>query len=146
MTSLAPDAATISAGERERRAAALQRLLAEEGLDALVLAGADYRGHKGTLRWVGDYNLSHRYGFALVVPGSAPELLLPENLGMGRPAFYANRTVYSMLRVAALGKSNAALSIEQALTQFGTPYALTRFLGVPLRKVDQLLNTEARVV
>lgn len=68
------------------------------------------------------------------------------NLAMGRACFYANRTVYSMLRVAALGKSNAALSIEQALTQFGTPYALTRFLGVPLRKVDQLLNTETRVV
>lgn len=68
------------------------------------------------------------------------------NLSMGRAAFYANRTVYSMLRVAALGKSNAALSIENALSQFGTPYALTKFLGVPLRKVDQLLNTEARVV
>lgn len=68
------------------------------------------------------------------------------NLGMGRAVFYANRTVYSMLRVAALGKSNAALSITQALTQFGTPYALTSFLGVPLRKVDQLLNTETRVV
>ena len=67
------------------------------------------------------------------------------NLGMGRPVFYANRTVYSMLRVAALAKSNAALSIENALTQFGTPYALTKFLGVPLRKVDQLLNTEATV-
>jgi hypothetical protein len=68
------------------------------------------------------------------------------NLNMGRAAFYANRTVYSMLRVAALNKSNAALSIEQAMTQFGTPYQLTRFLGVPLRKVDQLLNTESRVV
>jgi hypothetical protein len=68
------------------------------------------------------------------------------NLSMGRACFYANRTLYSMLRVAALNKSNAALSIENALTQFGTPYALTKFLGVPLRKVDQLLNTESRVV
>jgi hypothetical protein len=67
------------------------------------------------------------------------------NLGMGKACFYANRTVYSMLRVAALAKSNAALSIEQAMTQFGTPYSLTRFLGVPLRKVDRLLNTEATV-
>lgn len=67
------------------------------------------------------------------------------NLGMGKACFYANRTVYSMLRVAALAKSNAALSIEQAMTQFGTPYQLTRFLGVPLRKVDQILNTEATV-
>lgn len=68
------------------------------------------------------------------------------NLSMGKAAFYANRTVYSMLRVAALNKSNAALSITDALTQFGTPYKLTSFLGVPLRKVDQLLNTESRVV
>ena len=68
------------------------------------------------------------------------------NLAMGKAVFYANRTVYSMLRVAALGKSNAALAIQDALTQFGTPYKLTTFLGVPLRKVDQLLNTESRVV
>jgi hypothetical protein len=68
------------------------------------------------------------------------------NLSMGRACFYANRTVYSMLRVAALNKSNAALSIEKGLTQFGTPTQLTSFLGVPLRKVDQLLNTESRVV
>ena len=84
----------MSAGERERRAAALQRLLAEEGLDVLVLAGADYRGHKGSLRWVGDYNLAHRYGFALVVPGRDPELLLPENLGMGRPGSWDIPTRY----------------------------------------------------
>ena len=68
------------------------------------------------------------------------------NLAMGRAVFYANRTVYSMLRVAALNKSSGALSITQALSQFGTPYAMTNFLGVPLRKVDQLLNTETRVV
>ena len=94
MTSLATGAATLSESERDRRAAALQRLLEHEELDALVLAGADYRGHKGTLRWVGDYNLSHRYGFALVVPGAGPELLLPENLGMGRPGSWDIPTRY----------------------------------------------------
>ena len=94
MTSVATGAATLSASERDRRAAALQRLLEHEELDALVLAGADYRGHKGTLRWVGDYNLAHRYGFALVVPGAGPELLLPENLGMGRPGWWDIPTRY----------------------------------------------------
>ena len=94
MTSVATGAAAMSAAERDRRAAALQQLLAEQELDALVLAGADYRGHKGTLRWVGDYNLAHRYGFALVVPGCAPELLLPENLGMGRPGSWDVTTRY----------------------------------------------------
>lgn len=77
---------TPSDGERARRFAALQSLLGELELDVLVLAGADYRGHKGTLRWVADYNLVHRYGFAIVAPGLEPCLLLPQNLGMARPA------------------------------------------------------------
>jgi len=68
------------------------------------------------------------------------------NLNMGRPAFYMNRTVYSMLRVQALNKSQNAISIRDAVTQFGQASKWTDFLGVPLRKVDQLLNTEARVV
>ena len=68
--------------ERDRRWDALQELIAAEGLDALVLAAADYRGHKGTLRWVGDFNLAHRYGYALAAPGRDPSLLLPENLAL----------------------------------------------------------------
>lgn len=68
------------------------------------------------------------------------------NLSMGRPVFYMNRTVFSMLRVQALNKSQNAVSIDDAITQFGTAAKWTSFLGVPLRKVDQLLNTEARVV
>jgi Xaa-Pro dipeptidase len=68
--------------ERERRWAALQDLIVAERLDALVLAANDYRGHKGTLRWVGDFNLAHRYGYALAAPGRDPSLLLPENLAL----------------------------------------------------------------
>ncbi|MDH7973690.1 hypothetical protein QH494_15975 [Sphingomonas sp. AR_OL41] len=67
------------------------------------------------------------------------------NLSMGRAAFYANRTITSMLRIAALNKSSAALSVQEALTQFGAPTVETRFLGIPVRKVDQLLNTESTV-
>jgi hypothetical protein len=68
------------------------------------------------------------------------------NFGMGRAAFYMNRTVYSMLRIQALNKSNYALSIQNSLNQFGTPMNWASFEGVPLRRVDQILNTEARVV
>lgn len=68
------------------------------------------------------------------------------NLSMGRPAFYMNRTVFSMLRVQALNKSQNAISIDDAMTQFGTPAKWATFMGIPLRKVDQILNTEARVV
>lgn len=68
------------------------------------------------------------------------------NLSMGRPAFYMNRTVYSMLRIQALNKSQNVLDINSGLNQFGTPSSWNTFEGVPLRRVDQLLNTEARVI
>jgi hypothetical protein len=68
------------------------------------------------------------------------------NFGMGRAVFYMNRTVYSMLRIQALNKSQNAIDVQQGLNQFGTPQSWTQFEGVPLRRVDQILNTEARVV
>jgi hypothetical protein len=51
------------------------------------------------------------------------------NLNKGRAAFYANRTVYSFLRIMALNKSQQAVTIETAMNQFGTPYKMTSFLG-----------------
>lgn len=68
------------------------------------------------------------------------------NFGMGRFSFYMNRTVFSMLRLQALNKSNYALAVEKGLNQFGSPQSWMSFEGVPLRRVDQLLNTESRVV
>jgi hypothetical protein len=65
---------------------------------------------------------------------------------MGRAAFYMNRTLYSILRLQALNKSVNALAVEKGLNQFGTPQNWMSFEAVPLRRVDQLLNTEARVV
>jgi hypothetical protein len=68
------------------------------------------------------------------------------NFGMGRAVFYMNRTVYSMLRIQALNKSQNAIDVQQGLNQFGTPMNWASFEGVPLRRVDLILNTEARVV
>ena len=68
------------------------------------------------------------------------------NFGMCKPVFYMNRTLYSFLRLQALNKSNYAVTVEKGLNQFGTPATWLTFEGVPLRRVDQLLNTEARVV
>lgn len=67
-------------------------------------------------------------------------------MGMGRAAFYANRTIMSLLRIQALQKSTSALGIVDAISQFGRPGKNLDFLGIPVRKCDQLLNTEARVV
>lgn len=63
------------------------------------------------------------------------------SLKMGRPAFYMNRTVAEMLdiqrfnTVAAAGMTYAMVDGEQRMS----------FRGVPIRLVDQLLNTEATV-
>lgn len=67
------------------------------------------------------------------------------NMNAGRAAFYMNRTVHSGLALAALDKSQYVLKIEQGLTQFGQPDSWLSFLGVPLRRVDALLNTESVV-
>lgn len=75
---------TGSFEERDRRWRALHAAMLAEGYDALVFAGADYRGHKGSLRYVADYNLAHRYGYAVMFAGEAPIMVLPQNLTSGR--------------------------------------------------------------
>lgn len=66
--------------------------------------------------------------------------------GMGRAAIYLNRTVFSMLRIQALNKSSAAIAIEPGLSQFGDPVrGGLSFFGIPIRRCDQILNTEARL-
>ena len=67
------------------------------------------------------------------------------NMAMGRAAFYMNRTVHSGLAIAALDKSQYVLKVNEGLSQFGTPYSWLTFQGVPLRKVDAILNTESLV-
>lgn len=62
-----------------------------------------------------------------------------------RLAFYANRSVLSLLRVAAMEKSSSAIAIEAGLNQFGQTIHTTKFLGVPVRVSDALTNTEAVV-
>ena len=64
---------------------------------------------------------------------------LPSLKGV-RPVFYMNRTAYSFMRLQGLARSNAAVTIQPALNQFELG-----FEGVPIRRCDQLLNTEAQV-
>lgn len=59
----------------------------------------------------------------------------------GRLAFYTNRTVKTMLRIQAMSKTNVYLTVGN---EEGKPKL--DFDGIPIRKMDQILNTEARVV
>lgn len=80
------------------------------------------------------------------------------SMGMGQPVFYASRTVKEMLAIGALDKSQNALSFEQATNQYGQVGAgsvagsgtgisggVLKFMGVPVRTVDQLLLTESQI-
>lgn len=66
--------------------------------------------------------------------------LIP-NLGMGRPAFYVNRKVRSFLRRQITNKSNVNLTLEQVAGK-----KVLSFDGIPVRRTDSILGTEARVV
>lgn len=72
-------------------------------------------------------------------------------MGKGRPVFYANRKVKAVLQKMAMDRSQNALAIQPAAGQFGAPGVASvdgdlTFFGVPVRTVDALLETEARVV
>lgn len=66
--------------------------------------------------------------------------MLP-NTRMGRPVFYVNRTIRSFLRRQMMNKSNVWLSMEEVAGK-----KVLAFDQLPVKRVDALLNTEARVV
>lgn len=64
------------------------------------------------------------------------------NVRMGRAAWYCNKEVKTALEIKAMNKTNAQLTIQDL--QNGL--TVTRFLGIPVRRCDAILNTEAAVV
>ena len=69
---------------------------------------------------------------------------LPDGLGI-KPVFYANRTIFSMLRVMARRMASSALGIVDGFDQFGKSRKELQFDGFSVRKMDQLLSTETRI-
>jgi len=67
------------------------------------------------------------------------------SLSSVKTAFYVNRTIASLLRVAAMDKSQSAVTIEAGLNQFGATIHQMRFLGHPVRITDALGEAEAQV-
>jgi hypothetical protein len=66
---------------------------------------------------------------------------LVPSLSMGRPAFYANRTVRSFLRRQISNKVAAStLTMEQVAGKH-----VTMFDGIPFRRCDAITNTEAGI-
>lgn len=57
-----------------------------------------------------------------------------------KPVFYMNRTIHSLLEIAAMEKTSNVLKIEDGMDQF-----TVKFRGIPIRKCDALLDTETVV-
>ena len=64
---------------------------------------------------------------------------------MTKMAIYMNRSVFSGCAIAAMDKSQNVFGVSEGLSQFGTPLKWLTFQGIPIRKVDALLNTETQV-
>lgn len=67
------------------------------------------------------------------------EELIP-NLGMGRAAFYTNKRLRTWLRRQIKNAKNVNLSLEEVGGK-----KVVSFDGIPVRRVDALLNTESQV-
>jgi hypothetical protein len=63
------------------------------------------------------------------------------SLKLGRAAWYCNGDVKTALDIKAMSKSNVQLTISD----LANGESLTKFLGIPIRRVDQILNTETLV-
>lgn len=66
---------------------------------------------------------------------------LVPSLTVGRAAWYCNKEVKTALDIKAYNKSNVNLTIEKL--EGGS--LITRFMGVPIRRSDAILNTEDAV-
>lgn len=95
--------------------------------------------------WVGVTGTQATTAATNVIKLMARALARIPNMNMGRAAFYANRSIQEGLMIQALEKSNAALGVQPALTQFGQNIQQLTFLGVPVRGVDGLGIAESLV-
>jgi hypothetical protein len=139
------------------------------GLDDVTDAdGNEYRAYKDLYKWKGGLTVKDwRYAVripnidvsdlagltgtqAITATTSIIKLMsraidrLPTMAGIS-PAFYANRTVLSHLRMIGLEKSSSAVTVEPAINQFGQNIFETKFLGIPVRLNDAITESESVV-
>lgn len=124
-------------------------------------AGNNYEGYRTHYKW--DLGLTVRdWRYAVRIPNidvsdlstfgsgsdsSAPLIRLLVQayhkipaMGMGRAVIYANSTIKTWLDIMAMEKSNVNLTIDNYDGK-----VITGFRGIPIRRCDALLNTEALV-
>jgi Xaa-Pro aminopeptidase len=70
-------ARTPSAGEVARRYANMRAAMAEHGVDALLVAGSEYSGFEGAVRYLSGFRIVHRYAYVLLGLDGEPATIFP---------------------------------------------------------------------
>jgi hypothetical protein len=136
--------------------------LAHKDLGEVTLEDADggrYQGYRSHYKW--DMGLTvrdWRYGVRIcnldtgsltkdpavgdIFDALDDSIAKMKSLTNCRPVYYCNRTVEALLRKQARKHASSTLTIEQ-LTE---NRSIVRFNGIPIKRCDAILNTEAVVV
>ena len=122
-------------------------------------AGGKYQGYRAHYKWDAGLTLKD-WRFVVRIAnidvanltknasGSSADLIdlftqaleTVENLKMGRPVFYCNKTIRSFLRRQITNKSNVNLTLDNVAGKMQL-----MFDDVPIKRCDAILNTEATV-
>lgn len=116
--------------------------------------GGNFEGYRDHWQWksglvvrdwrycvrICNINLSNLSAVDLVALMIEAEERIP-NLNAGRAAWYCNRQLRTALRLQILNHKNVNLTQENIAGKI-----VASFDGMPLRRVDQILNTEGRVI
>jgi Xaa-Pro dipeptidase len=64
--------------EQERRVENVRRAAAEAGVDAVVVAGSEYTGFEGAVRYLSGFRILHRYAYVVVPVEGEPAVVFPK--------------------------------------------------------------------
>jgi Xaa-Pro dipeptidase len=70
-------AGTITREEIDRRFGLLRDAMDEHRLDAVVVAGSEYTGFEGAVRYVSGFQIVHRYAYVLLPREGEPSIVFP---------------------------------------------------------------------
>lgn len=67
----------VSQVEIKRRYQAIREALQRDEVDVLIVAGTEYTGFEGAIRWVSGFRMVHRYAYALIPVSGDPVAVFP---------------------------------------------------------------------
>ncbi len=63
--------------EIDRRYSNVRVAMEKHGLDALVIAGNEYSGFEGAIRYMAGFHILHRYSYVVITPNADPVIVFP---------------------------------------------------------------------